>query len=161
MPGTILASDCQAPELRKALEQSFAELEQCEPPRAFSPRGRVARSLLSDLKRFVQRELAYLQTSGDLLPGDLEVDEVIDESLARAFENVTRLPRRLARLPWLYQIAITLSAEEVTRRQAEEGRGISLEGRLRFQLWETQEADDEILFEYWQPDEVLRLEDVM
>lgn len=193
LPGTILASDGQSPELRKALEQSFAELErQCErhlvhlhqedewrrkERRAGFRQLKVAvadhadaeralfselvRPLLPDLKRFVQRELAYLQARGDLVPGDPEVDEIIDESLARAFEKVTRHPRRLAPLPWLYQIAITLLAEEVTRRQAEAGRWISLEGRLPFQLRETQEADDEILFEYWQPDEVLRLEDVM
>lgn len=176
LPSTMLAADCQSPSLREALEQSFVGLERqlerhlmhlrheddwrrkerraglrqlkaaltdrTDAERALF--GELVRPLLPELKRFVQRELAYLQARGDLAPGDPDdFDEVIDESLA-----------------WLYQIALTRLGEEVTRRQAEAGRWISLEAKLPVQLGEPQ-GDDEILFEYWQPDEVLRLEDVL
>ncbi|WP_454743624.1 HPF/RaiA family ribosome-associated protein [Cupriavidus necator] len=193
LPSTILAADSQSPGLRKALEQSFGELErqlerhlvhlrQQDEWRRQERRtglrqlkaaladhadaerelfGELVRPLLPEFRRFVQRELAHLQARGDLAPGDPDVDEVVDESLARALASVARHPRRLAPLPWLYQIAITRLAEEVRHRQAEAGRWISLEGRLPVQLREPQEDDDQILYEYWQPDEILRLEDVM
>ncbi|WP_454743446.1 RNA polymerase sigma factor [Cupriavidus necator] len=79
----------------------------------------------------------------------------------RAYENLTQHPRKLEPLAWLYQIALSRLGEEVACRQLEAGRWISLEGKLPVQLRNPQEDDDEILFEYWQPDEVLRLEDVV
>ncbi|WP_157653641.1 RNA polymerase subunit sigma-28 [Burkholderia ubonensis] len=117
--------------------------------------------LLPALQRFIQRELARLQACGDLAPGDPAADEVIDEALARACEKRQQRPRRLEPLQWLYQIAIDFLAEEVARRQRDEGRFISLEGRAPMQSPEAEQEDDEIVFEYWQPDEVLRLEDLV
>ena len=122
--------------------------------------GETVRPLLASLEHFVQRELAYLQTRGDLAADDPSVDDIVDEALARACERFAERPSRLEPLQWLYQIALELLEAEVTRRQMEEGRCISLEGRLPVQLHEPQD-DDELLFEYWQPDEVLRLEDVV
>ncbi|MFC0403008.1 RNA polymerase subunit sigma-28 [Paraburkholderia rhizosphaerae] len=123
--------------------------------------GEIVRPLLASFKRFVQRELAYLRARGDLAAGDPSVDDIVDEALARACERMAERPRRLEPLQWLYQIVLELLAEEVTHRQIEEGRCISLEGRLPVQLREPHEDDDELLFEYWQPDEVLRVEDVV
>ncbi|MGF6653398.1 DNA-directed RNA polymerase specialized sigma24 family protein/ribosome-associated translation inhibitor RaiA [Paraburkholderia youngii] len=123
--------------------------------------GETVRPLLASLQRFVQRELAYLQTRGDLASDDPSVDDIVDEALARACERFAERPRRLEPLQWLYQIALELLEAEVAHRQMEEGRCISLEGRLPVQLHEPREDDDELLFEYWQPDEVLRLEDVV
>ncbi len=122
--------------------------------------GECVRPLLAPLQRFVQREIAYLQARGDLAAGDPTVDDIVDEALARACERQAERPRRLEPLQWLYQIALERLADEVAQRQSEEGRCISLEGRLPVQLHEPHE-DDELLFEYWQPDEVLRLEDVV
>lgn len=193
LPNAVLACGDESLELRKALEQSFAELERqldrhivhlrhedqwrrkerrtglrqlkvALPGQAGTEPalfGELVRPLLPEFMRFVQRELAYLQARGDLEPGDPDVDEIIDESLARACERLSQHPRRREPLSWLYRIAITLLAEEVARRQAEEGRWISLESRIPVQLQEPHEDDDETLFEYWQPDEVLRIEDVM
>jgi DNA-directed RNA polymerase specialized sigma24 family protein/ribosome-associated translation inhibitor RaiA len=123
--------------------------------------GKLVRPLLAPLQRFVQRELSHLQASGDLAPGDPSADEIADETLARACEHLAARPHRLKPLQWLYQIALEVLAEEVTRRQSEEGRCISLEGRLPVQLREPRADNDEVMFEYWQPDEVLRVEDVM
>ncbi len=123
--------------------------------------GEFVRPLLAPLQHFVQRELAYLQARGDLAPGDPTVDDIVDEALARACERQAERPRRLEPLQWLYQIALERLADEVAHRQSEEGRCISLEGRLPVQLHEPHDDDDEILFEYWQPDEVLRLEDMV
>ncbi|MGT2477729.1 RNA polymerase subunit sigma-28 [Paraburkholderia terrae] len=124
--------------------------------------GELVRPLLAPLQRFVRRELSNLQARGDLAPCDPSVDEIVDETLARACEQ--RAPgdtRRVGSVQWLYRITREVLAEEVARRQSEEGRCISLEGRLPVQLREPHEDDDELLFQYWQPDEVLRLEDVM
>ena len=121
----------------------------------------LVRPQLASLRHFVQRELAYLQARGDLAAGDPSLDDIVDEALARACERLAERPRRLEPLPWLYQIALELLAEEVAHRQIEEGRCISLEGRLPVQLHEPHQDDDEFLFAYWQPDEILRLEDVV
>ena len=123
--------------------------------------GECVRPLLAALQRFVQREIAYLQARGYLAAGDPTVDDIVDEALARACERRAERPRRLEPLQWLYQIALERLADEVAHRQSEEGRCISLEGRLPVQLHEPHDDDDELLFEYWQPDEVLRLEDVV
>lgn len=152
--------DWRRKERRAGLRQLQAALtDRTDAERALF--GELVRPLLPEFKRFVQRELAYLQARGDLVPGDPELDEVVDESLARAYENLAQHPHKLEPLAWLYQNALTGLGEEVTRRQAEAGRWISLEGKLPLQLQEPQEDNDEILFEYWQPDEVLRLEDVL
>ena len=193
LPSATLACADDSPELGKALELSFAELERQlerhiahlrhehtwrrKERRAGLGRlkaalidhadaelaqfGELVRPLLPELKRFVQRELVYLQARGDLAPEDPAVDDVVDETLARACERLPQHARRLEPLQWLYQIAVTLLSEEVARRQTEEGRFVSLEGRLPVHLREPHEDDDENLFEYWQPDEVLRLEDVI
>lgn len=121
----------------------------------------TVRPLLASLAHFVQRELAYLQTRGDLAADDPSVDDIVDETLARACERFAERRPRLEPLQWLHQIALELLDVEVVRRQMEEGRCISLESRLPAQRHEPREDDDELLFEYWQPDEVLRLEDVV
>lgn len=120
----------------------------------------LVRPLLASLQRFVQRELSDLQARGELDPGEPSVDEIVDEALARACEQSATRSRKLNPLQWLYQITLSVLADEVSRRQDEAGRCISLEGRLPIELREPRE-DEEILFAYWQPDEVLRLEDVM
>ncbi|BCQ28498.1 RNA polymerase subunit sigma-28 (plasmid) [Caballeronia sp. NK8] len=120
----------------------------------------LGRPLLASLQRFVQRELSDLQVRGELDPGEPSVDEIVDEALARACEQSATRSRKLNPLQWLYQITLSVLADEVSRRQDEAGRCISLEGRLPIELREPRE-DEEILFAYWQPDEVLRLEDVM
>ena len=120
----------------------------------------LVRPLLASLQRFVQRELSDLQARGELDPGEPSVDEIVDEALARACEQSATRPRKLNSLQWLYQITLSVLADEVSRRQDEAGRCISLEGRLPIELREPRD-DEEILFAYWQPDEVLRLEDVM
>ena len=121
--------------------------------------GELVRPLLPELKRFVQSELVYPQARGDLAPEDPALDDVVDETLAQACESLPQHARRLELLPWLCQIAATVLSEEVGRRQTGEGCMVSLEDRLPVHLREPHEDDDENLFEYWQPDEVLRLED--
>ncbi|SOE46968.1 DNA-directed RNA polymerase specialized sigma subunit, sigma24 family [Burkholderia sp. OK233] len=189
LPGATLASADESPELDMAIELAIRELERqlerhishlrhedswrrkerrpglrqlkvTQAGRADAELTRFSElvgPLLPALRRFMQRELAYLQARGDLAPGE----PTVDEALARACERLQQRPRRLEPMQWLYQIAIDLLAEEVTRRQTGDGRWISLEDRLPVQLREQPEDGDEIRFEYWQPDEVLRLEDVL
>jgi DNA-directed RNA polymerase specialized sigma24 family protein/ribosome-associated translation inhibitor RaiA len=123
--------------------------------------GETVRPLLASLQHFVQRELAYLRTRGDLAADYPSVDDVVDEALARACDRFVERPPRLEPLQWLYQIALELLEAEVVQCQTEEGRCISLGSRLPVQLHEPREDDDEMLFEYWQPDEMLRLEDML
>ncbi|WP_454743445.1 hypothetical protein [Cupriavidus necator] len=70
--------DWRRKERRAGLRQFKAALtDRTDAERALF--GELVRSLLPELKRFVQRELAYLQARGDLAPGDPDLYEVIDE----------------------------------------------------------------------------------
>jgi len=116
--------------------------------------------LLLALQRFIQRELAYLQARDDFAPGDPVADKVIDEALARACEKLPQRPHELEPHPWPFQVTIDFRVEEVARRQRDEGRFISMESRAPMQSREAEQGEDESVFEYRQPDEVLRLEDL-
>ena len=86
--------------------------------------GELVRPLLPKFNRFVQRELAYLRARGDLAPGDPDLDEVIDESLVRAYENLAQHPHKLEPLAWLYQNAlIRLDRQRILVRGGKLRRG--------------------------------------
>jgi DNA-directed RNA polymerase specialized sigma24 family protein len=103
--------------------------------------SRLVRPLLASLQRFVQRELSDLQARGELDPGEPSVDEIVDEALARACEQSATRPRKLNPLQWLYQITLSVLADEVSRRQDEAGRCISLGGRQPIELREPREVE--------------------
>ncbi len=115
---------------------------------------------LQALHQFVRHELTYLRTTGELAPAIPTLDDVLDEVLARALDD---LPRRQAEgdgessRAWLLQLAMRYLDEE--RAQAQR-----LRARLPLDERVTPPAgalvDDEMM-DFWQPDEVLRVEDLI
>ncbi|MDB5763591.1 MAG: hypothetical protein JWQ21_2586 [Herminiimonas sp.] len=122
--------------------------------------GDLVRPLLPALQRFMKRELSYLRARGDLAPDYPTLHDVVDEVLARAYQKLNQRPGKVAPQQWLHRIAQSVLAEEVSRRQAEEGRFISTESKTRETPDETLDERDESIYEFYQPDEMLRLEDV-
>jgi RNA polymerase sigma factor (sigma-70 family) len=115
----------------------------------------TVRPLLPRLENVVRRELAYLRATGDLAPDYPTVSDVIDETLVRAQRAAAgdRDPFRA-----LLKHMIDVLAEEVARYRSSE-EAASLEGLpAADQLAETGE---DWRLEYWQPDEVLRIEDLV
>ena len=59
----------------------------------------VVRHHLKPLSDFVRREIAYREAIGDLLDGEVHVEDVVDEVLARAAEQTRRGGERVRRVP--------------------------------------------------------------
>src|SRR5208337_298531 len=71
---------------------------------------------LPRLKRFIQRELEHREREGQILSGQLAVDDVVSEAIADALSEQHDKPERMKLEPWLYRLAKQgigkLSAEE-------------------------------------------------
>lgn len=116
---------------------------------------------LNDLYNFVRREIAARQALGDLKYGELTPEEIVNEAAATAIERFDARPVDLKFEDWLWQLALDV----INRRAAE----IEIERKSLMRLeddgWVATSAaarasEDEI-YEYYQPDERLRLEDLI
>jgi RNA polymerase sigma factor (sigma-70 family) len=144
-------------ELLRRFKQALAD----EPAARREAFGDRVRPLLPPLRRFIAREMGYLRARGDLAPGWPTVQDLLDETLARAWE--TRAEGAASDDPrhWLYGIVGKVLAAEVAQRRREEGRFVSIESRPPELLPdETMDERDEGIYEFLQPDELLRFEDV-
>ena len=101
------------------------------------------------LGRFVGREILMRETSGDLEPGALTADEIVDEAAARALDEQATKPDRLRLEPWLYRLALQ-SIDDLAARLAEHDSEVNLAAprRRRSEL-----ASDESHLQFHQPDE--------
>jgi RNA polymerase sigma factor (sigma-70 family) len=76
---------------------------------------------LPRLQRFVQRELEYRQSQGQLQPDQLAVEEVVGEAIGNALEDHRERPERIKLEPWLYRLA-TDAIARLTSPNGDEGR---------------------------------------
>ena len=109
---------------------------------------------LDDLYDFAVREITYLQASDDLRPGDILPDELVDAVVVLAYEKEQERPKELDIRAWLHQLAIDLLDAEIERSQ-QRRKTISLETTIE------DEEIDRTLYEFYQPDDVLLLEDLI
>jgi RNA polymerase sigma factor (sigma-70 family) len=122
----------------------------------------LARRQLGTLYRFVRHEIAYAESSGDLIAGELAPEEVVDAVIVRAYrafpgESATRSTG------WLIGMAREQIEAEIARtRRRREEEPVHLEQDIP----ESPPAEavstlgEEILY-FYQPDEDLKLEDVI
>lgn len=143
----------------RTLARLRAELERA--PAADIERFSAAvRPLLEPLARHVRREMAFLRARGELEGDFPAAGDVVDETLARALQELRRRPQSDLGKGTLYRIAGRVLAEAVRQRRRERGRFVSLERRLP----ERQALDEDIdqaVYDYWQPEQVLKLEDAV
>jgi DNA-directed RNA polymerase specialized sigma24 family protein/ribosome-associated translation inhibitor RaiA len=112
---------------------------------------------LARLEKFVDRELLFRESSGDIPANALMTDEVIDEVIARALTDGTDKPERLALEPWLYRLAIRVITD-LGLTDFEDGLGV----RLEDSAWKANvRASDEAALQYHQPDESLTGENII
>ena len=106
------------------------------------------------LRLYVQREIAFRESSAQLEPGGLNADEVLDEAVARALDDGIEKPDRIALEPWLYRLAIR-SMDEFEARLKDGDSEIHLETpRPR----RSELASDEPRLQFHQPDESMTAE---
>ncbi len=114
----------------------------------------VIRPHLNSLYDFARREITYLQTSHELTPADILPDELIDETIVMAFENRHEKPENLSDKGWLFKLALDILDREIEKNRQRQ-QTASLETVI------PEEDIDTEIYEFYQPDEVLKLEDLI
>jgi RNA polymerase sigma factor (sigma-70 family) len=122
----------------------------------------LVRHHLKPLFNFARREIAYREAIGDLAHGEVGVEDVVDEVLARAAETPTRDGAARHIRARLIEIALEQIKAVVRRSRSERARRVSLEADVP----ETPPPQgvstlgDEIL-DFHEPDEDWKVEDVV
>lgn len=107
------------------------------------------------LIRFIERELRYREANGQLEPGLVTREEIIDEAIATALGDEVEKPEKLALEPWLYRLAIRAIDDVVTRNSEPE-----LIVPLHKNAWRPNVlATDEPELQFHQPDETMMAQD--
>jgi RNA polymerase sigma factor (sigma-70 family) len=100
------------------------------------------------LHLFVERELYFRESSGDIESDAIRAEEIVDQAVADALDEKVEKPDRIGIEPWLYRLAIRAIDDFVARRAASETE-IELRG-IRQRRRES--ASDEARLQYHQPD---------
>ncbi len=108
------------------------------------------------LKRFIQRELQYREDQGQLLPGQIAVEDVVSEAIANALSEQREKPERMKLEPWMHRLAMEAIAG-LASQGGDEGN-IPLE---RSHGQQNVHATDEAVLQFHQPDEKLFEENVI
>jgi len=103
------------------------------------------------LHLFVERELYFRESSGDIESDAIRAEEIVDQAVADALDEKVEKPDRIGIEPWLYRLAIRAIDDFVARRAASETE-IELRG-IRQRRRES--ASDEARLQYHQPDEAM------
>jgi RNA polymerase sigma factor (sigma-70 family) len=111
---------------------------------------------LPRLQRFVQREIDYRESQGQLQPGQVAVDDVVGEAIANALSEQQESPERMKLEAWVHRLAM-LAIDELALENREDGH-VPLE-RARGE--QNVRASDEARLQFHQPDEQLSEENVI
>jgi RNA polymerase sigma factor (sigma-70 family) len=124
---------------------------------------------LDKLYEFVRHQLGYCESVGDLAPGELKPEDVVDAVLIRAYREFVNASRASGSNPagrdvssWLIELATKRLQSEVKRLGFERERAV----RIEEDIPETPPDEavktlgEEILY-FYQPDEDLKMEDVL
>jgi RNA polymerase sigma factor (sigma-70 family) len=103
------------------------------------------------LRLFVERELYFRESSGDLDADSVGADEIVDQAIADALDDKAEKPDRIGLEPWLYRLAIRAIEDFVSRRSEAETEVElhSLRAKRR------ERASDEAQLQFHQPDETM------
>lgn len=116
---------------------------------------------LTDLYNFARGEIADRQARGDIFAGDLTAEEIIDEAALKAIEQFDERPSDMEFESWLRQLILDAIKRRREEIQFERERIMRLEddGWVATSAGEALVKDE--IFEFYQPDESLRLEDLI
>lgn len=109
------------------------------------------------LERFVERELYFRESAGEIVPDSVTKEEVIDEAIARALGEGGEKPERLALEPWFYRLAIQ-AINDLSTQPSDADSSVHLEDSARKP---NVRASDEPELQFHQPDETLTGENVI
>ena len=111
---------------------------------------------LPRLQRFVERQIDYRESLGELLPDQVAPEDVVAEAIATALGDELEKPERIKIEPWLYR----LTSEAIDRMSVSDDGGgvVPLE---RGHVTQNVLASDEARLQFHQPDERLLEEDTI
>ncbi len=111
---------------------------------------------LPRLERFVERQIIYRESLGELLRDQVAPEDVVAEAIATALGNDLEKPERIKIEPWLYRLA----TEAIDRIAASDGEGVGIPLERRHGTQNVQ-ASDEARLQFHQPDDQLLEEDII
>jgi ribosomal subunit interface protein len=117
---------------------------------------------LKNLYNFVRREIAYCLATGDLPPGEVTAEDVVDATLLQAYREFVKDPARREIRSWLIGLAVEKVEAEVKRSKAERAGSVHIEEDIP-ETPPTEEVStlgDEMM-DFYQPDEDQKLEDII
>jgi ribosomal subunit interface protein len=122
----------------------------------------LAERHLKRLYNFARREIAYDLATGDLAPGEVTAEDVVDATLLQAYREFVKEPAGREIRSWLIGLAVETVEAEVKRSKAERARGVHIEEDIPETppAVEVSTLGDEIL-DFYQPDEDQKLEDII
>ena len=116
---------------------------------------------LPELMAAADRAPVAQLAGGDLRPQDLSADELVGETLARGWRDRARKPQTLDVRPWLLgRMVKVLESIVRSERRARRLAGVSLEAPVA-DAAAAAEATDEEFWEWYQPDDITRWEDII
>ena len=116
---------------------------------------------LNRLYESVRHQLAYFESVGDLLPGELTPEDLVDTVLLSAYHEFVKEPAQRDIGNWLVERAKEQLRREVKRLKSERNRMVHIEEDIPETppVEEVTTLGEEIL-DFYQPDEDLKLEDI-
>lgn len=109
----------------------------------------------------VRRELTYLECSGSVPQGYLAVRDIVDAAILNGLDRFERRPTEFSVRDWLTQLAFeTIEAEAQAARRAVPEDAAPIDVAPEVLAGEPTESDEE-MFEFYQPDDVLMLEELV
>lgn len=113
-------------------------------------------SHLASLDRFVRHEIHYLESIGGVERGLIDPRAIIDQVYIAAISSLAQMPPRMTSRDWLRYLAFHILRQQIRIEHQEEPAGPNVERPL-----ERDGTVDTDLWEYYQPDDVVNVEDVL
>ena len=143
----------RAPQGRPAPQVPFEQTVASVPPLTATPDD-VRTYVNANFRRlhlYVERELYFRESSGDIEQDSISAEEIVDQAVADALDEKVDKPDRIGIEPWLYRLAIHAIDDAISRR-AEADTEVELRGvRQR----RSERASDEPRLQFHQPDEAM------
>lgn len=117
---------------------------------------------LNELEEFARHMVAYAEARGDLARDELTPEELVDETLVRAYREFAKDPARGEIRRWLTQLAAEQLEAEIKKSRFERNHVVYTEETVP-ETPPTEEVStigEETLY-FYQPDQVLKLEDAI
>ncbi len=125
---------------------------------------RLVEAEMANLLQSARHEIAYYESVGDFPPGFMTPEELVAEAMIHAWDKWAEKPAGMEPRAWLhamlFQVADALAARQREIRQHE---AVSLEQEIPQAplVIDPVYDDDEQFYEWYQPDEALKWEDVI